>query len=266
VKTLRTKRALAIPTIVLRPSRRVPRRWILSLHEVGDHPWAYAPERFEDLVAWARAEATPVSLEGLLAGGASSRRPRVHLTFDDGYAGVADRALPRCPSDVPLTVFLPTTLLAEEDAVPRGDHGLYAGLPLLGWRRVRALARDPRVTFGSHGATHRALPDLSARERADELDGSRRALEHATGRPARFLAYPFGRCDAATAHAAGRAGFSAGVTTIHGGVAVRPDAFRLPRVDVRADYEVKDLRRIVRGEWDFLAVAQALRGRRARKR
>jgi peptidoglycan/xylan/chitin deacetylase (PgdA/CDA1 family) len=262
VSRVRAKRALALPSIVLRGARTVPRRWILTLHAVGSHRWAYPEAAFDDLVGWLRAETEPVPLPRLLAARPGAR-PATHLTFDDGYAVVGDLAegaLRR--RAVPTTVFLPTALLSEEDATPPGVHGLYDGLPLLGWRRVRALAKDPLVAFGSHGATHRALESLPAAARAEELSASRRALAEATGAAPDFVAYPFGRHDDAVAAAARDAGYAGGLTTRHGGVGSRPDPFRLPRVDVRPDYTVSDLRRIVRGEWDFLALSGAARRRR----
>ena len=65
---VRAKRALSLPTIVLRGSRRLPRRWILTLHDVGEHPWAYPPAAFDDLLAWMAAETEPAPLAPRPAG------------------------------------------------------------------------------------------------------------------------------------------------------------------------------------------------------
>jgi peptidoglycan/xylan/chitin deacetylase (PgdA/CDA1 family) len=255
------KRSGAIPSAVVRGARRIPGRWILALHEVGDHPWAYPEARFADLVAWLARSARLVPLAALIST-PPARKPAVALTFDDGYLGVAERAVPVLRRHgAPATVFLPTDLVGESDAVPAGSHELYERTPLMGWETVRAVARDGLVAFGSHGATHLPLPDLAPRARREEMARSREAIVRATGREAAWLAYPFGACDEASAGDAKAVGFSGAVTTRHGGVSDSTDRFRLPRVDVRADYEVADVRSALRGDWDFLRVSQAIKDR-----
>src|SRR5207247_3144258 len=137
---------------------------------------------------------------------------------------------------VPATVFLPTALLQEADALPPQDRGLYEGVPLMGWGTVRRLAKSSSLSFQSHGATHRALHKLPAAERRNDLLRSREALAAATGSAPRFLAYPFGAADPDAAAAAKEVGFAAAFTTRHGGIRATSDPFLLPRVDVRSDY------------------------------
>ena len=131
----------------------------------------------------------------------------------------------------------------------------------MGWRTVRRLASSSTLSFQSHGATHRALHRLPADERRNDLLRSREAIGAATGTVPRFLAYPFGAADPATAADARDVGFAAAFTTRHGGLRATSDSFLLPRIDVRADYAPRDVTAMLRGDWDFLAWAQALRGK-----
>ncbi len=257
------KRLLAVPVRLGRVLRTPPTRWILTFHEVGAHPWATAPDAFARILEAVAASAAVLPLEDVLRADEAGAL-RVAVTFDDGYLGVAEHAVPVLERlQLPATVFLPTDLLAERDGLPPQDRGLYAGVPLVGWSTVRRLAASPLLRFESHGAAHRALSGLAAEARLDDLRRSREAIASATGRTPRFLAYPFGAADRATAATARDAGFEAAFTTRHGGLRAVGDPFLLPRIDVRGDYTPRDVLAMLRGDWDFLAWSQALRGPRA---
>lgn len=263
---LAAKRALALPMRAVRGLRARPMRFVLTFHEVGDHPWAVSPERFSaHLDAVANRHAI-VPLSTLLAEDLPHDRPCVALTFDDAYAGVARYALPVLERlGATATVFVPTDLLAPDDAVPRLSRGLYEGVPVLGWSSISALAAGASLKFESHGAAHQALPSLSPEARAGDLRRSRDVLSEVTGRPVKYLAYPFGAADEATAQAAADAGYEAAFTTRHG--RLRPEAPRhlLPRADVRADYAPKDVLALLAGDWDWLGPVQALSARARRE-
>ncbi len=255
------KRALSVPTRLFRGLRRVPVRWILNFHEIGLSPWATSPPRFEAHLATLLGAASVVPLATLLT--ADDEALRVALTFDDGYAGVARSAVPSLErAGVSATVFLPTDLVPAEDGLPRQDRGLYPGVEMMGWSTIRRLSACSPLCFESHGAGHEALPSLGAETRRADLLRSRAALGAATGHSPRFLAYPFGIADAESTGTAREVGFEAAFTTRHAGVRPGSDPFRIPRVDVRGDYSPKDILSILRGDWDFLTIAQRLRGER----
>ncbi len=132
---------------------------------------------------------------------------RVFLTFDDGYAHLHDVVLPILSGRrVPFHVFLVTDFAGMDNT-----WDLSLGRPPsrhLDWNQVREMAASG-VTFGSHTASHGDLTRMTPEAVAADLARSRRAIETATGRPARTLSYPFGRYDGAVRTAAGRAGFEA---------------------------------------------------------
>jgi peptidoglycan/xylan/chitin deacetylase (PgdA/CDA1 family) len=107
---------------------------------------------------------------------------------------------------------------------------------------LRALARRPGITVGSHTVTH---PQLSAQPPAAqraELTESRRALQAALERPVRAVAYPFGtRLDVSTTsrRAARDAGYDVAFST-EAGVAWRwSDRAWMPRCVV-LDWEADE--------------------------
>ena len=101
--------------------------------------------------------------------------------------------------------------LIEESARVRAADGLAAHPRWLSWDAVRRL-RSLGHTIGSHTRSHRVLAKLSATEQRDELDQSRRRIEHELGTPVKLLAYPFGSSetfDAETKRAAAACGYQA---------------------------------------------------------
>lgn len=77
---------------------------------------------------------------------------------------------------------------------------------------IRRLA--PFCDFGSHGASHTAMPDLAPADLDRELRESRRWLEGLVGQPVTTLAFPGGRHDSRTVRAAKAAGYAAIGTSV----------------------------------------------------
>ena len=157
--------------------------------------------------------------------------PRLlHVTFDDAFASVQN-ALPTLRRlRIPATIFVCTDLaetgaplaISELDRVSQRDE-----LRTLDWDELRALAADELIEIGSHTKTHAHLPQLSDSELQAELVGSKQAIEDHLGRPARYLAYPFGEEGERVRRAAESAGYEAAFAAP--GSSLRADPFRLPR-------------------------------------
>jgi peptidoglycan/xylan/chitin deacetylase (PgdA/CDA1 family) len=187
---------------------------ILCYHTV-DRGWrsplSIEPEVFADHCAWLAANRKVIDVSeaiGRLNPLARLPRGQVVITFDDGFSGLYEHALPllECHG-LPAIVFL-----VAETLTPGGRP--------LDWtstrpEQARTLSRDEilvmqeaGMTFGSHSYSHRDLTTLSGQQCERDLRASRDLLEDVVGRPVRFLAYPFGHHDAKVRAAAERAGFS----------------------------------------------------------
>jgi peptidoglycan/xylan/chitin deacetylase (PgdA/CDA1 family) len=219
---------------------------ILMYHEVGPHRpgsplnhWRVLEKDFiaqMDLLA--RRGCRGVALRDVLDGPASppGSERRAVLTFDDGYAGVLTRALPVLRArGFSATVFVVSAKLGgvnDWDGETPGDALLTAD----GVRKLHAAG----IEIGSHGATHRALPELSDAELAAEVEGSKAALEGVTGAPVTSFCYPYGAFDDRSVEAVRRAGYRA-ATVIRGGIPPDlSDPFRLKRVAVRGTNTLLD--------------------------
>jgi peptidoglycan/xylan/chitin deacetylase (PgdA/CDA1 family) len=173
--------------------------------------------------ALARAGWRTLSLGDLATG-----EKRFFLSFDDGYASLADFAYPLLADlGFTATTFLITDFVGKANTWD--VRYTWKRLPHLDWPEIERW-RTRGFGFGSHGATHRRLTWLPDAAAADELSRSRRTLVERLGPDAgRAVAYPFGALDARIERLAGAAGYELGF----GGVKGDPDdPLHLPRVPV----------------------------------
>jgi peptidoglycan/xylan/chitin deacetylase (PgdA/CDA1 family) len=188
---------------------------ILCYHSVDpawDSPLAVRPDEFEAHCRWLARHRTVVPLADAVDHlDAAGRLPRgwAVLTFDDGFAGVLEHALPVLDRyGLPATVFLVAATLTDEGLEP-------------GWVRTppswpittltRAEVREMQshgVDFQSHSWAHLDLVELDHDRCVDDLRRSKALLEDVLGHPVSHLAYPRGLHDADVRRAAEEAGYS----------------------------------------------------------
>jgi peptidoglycan/xylan/chitin deacetylase (PgdA/CDA1 family) len=163
---------------------------------------------------------------------AASRTPHAArrtflLTFDDGYASLAEHAYPILAE----LGFTATTFLITDYVGKTNDWDVrYTRhrLPHLSWRSVEQW-QSRGFAFASHAATHRRLSWLADAAAADELARSRELLVHRLGRAAgRAVAYPFGAVNDRVLYHAKVAGYEVGF----GGVKGSSDPLNRPRTPV----------------------------------
>lgn len=212
---------------------------------LGDPALHMPRDRFEQQIRWLVAHYTVIGLsefvDRLSAG--KSLRAVAAVTFDDGYAGVFEHAVPVLQAaGAPATVFVVgtagrrlgfwwdqssiveainpalrrewlNTLRGDETAIVRGHT--HADLPAshrpAEWRLVRAAVQSG-ITLGAHSVTHRSLPTLSDAELEFEVVSGRAMIERATGTRPDFFAYPYGLWDYRVRSRVRLAGYRAGLT------------------------------------------------------
>jgi peptidoglycan/xylan/chitin deacetylase (PgdA/CDA1 family) len=159
----------------------------------------------------------------------TTHAPRTFLlTFDDGYASLADHAYPVL-ADLGFTA---TTFLIT-DYIGRANtwdvRYTWCRLRHLDWPEIeRWTGRS--FEFASHGAAHRRLTWLDDAAAAEELGRSREALLSRLGADAgHAIAYPFGAVDKRIERLAGAAGYGLGFGAVRGDSG---SPLHLPRVPV----------------------------------
>lgn len=218
---------------------RVP---VLMYHRLGDahndweRKYCVSPARFaEHMRGLARSGWQAVSIEQFFAwmdGSAELPRRAFLLTFDDGFLGVHEHAAPVLrPLGWPATVFLVTDLIGQRDHWCAQHNPSGETYPLMTAEHIRALHAQG-FSFHSHTRTHASLPTLDDASLHDELSGARRDLETLVGKPANYIAYPYGHYDDRVLHAARSAGYRAAFSVQPGFNRRDADRFRLRRLDV----------------------------------
>src|SRR6184192_2826098 len=137
------------------------------------------------------------------------------LTFDDGYAGLAQHAYPLLAE----LGFTATTFLITDYVGANNTWDMrytWRRLPHLDWRAVEQW-RARGFDFASHTASHARLTWLDDARAADELGRSRATLVRRLGPSAgRGIAYPFGVADERIERLARAVGYELGFGGVHG--------------------------------------------------
>jgi peptidoglycan/xylan/chitin deacetylase (PgdA/CDA1 family) len=194
-----------------------------------------ARDRFEAQVRWLAERYRVVPLREMVQRLSAGRpvRSLAALTFDDGYAGVFQHALPLLGAlGLPATVFLVARAVGGPAAFPwDGDTGLPGSHRPADWPTVLAGLGDG-FDFGVHTATHPSLPALDDAGLEEEIVASRSTLYRATGIWPEFFAYPFGHWSPRVRDYVRAAGYRAAVTLDFGLNRAGADPWSLRRVNV----------------------------------
>ncbi len=218
---------------------RVP---VLMYHRVGEahNAWearyAISPENFAaHMRALAAKGYHALDIDALvdwLEGGEPLPEGAFLVTFDDGFRGVREHALPVLEKlGWPFTVFLVSDLIGGEDVWTKTANPAGVTFPLLDADEIRDM-QQRGCRFHSHTRSHASLPKLDDAALADQLRGSREALAGLLGHDARYIAYPYGHLDERVEAATRAAGYRAAFATQPGFNRRDVNRFRIRRIDV----------------------------------
>lgn len=160
---------------------------VLMYHGIFSEHHAVANMRPED-IPYAISESTFAEHLALL------KNKSVLITFDDGDAGWFYSALPLLNKFEKKAIFFVTPELI-------GTPGYCS------WKQLRALVMAGHK-IGTHGLTHRFLPDLTEQECLNELVKSKEILEDRLGAEINTLSFPGGRFGRREIRLAKRAGYT----------------------------------------------------------
>ena len=235
-----------------------PRKVILLYHSLGPRAPAVTAARFREQLLWLSANARLTTLEKLLTA-TSDAALEVAITFDDGYASLHDEVAPLLQNlGASATVYLNSGRIAERTR-NKSDPALghYPHEQFLIWPEVQALSAAG-WNIGSHGVEHLDLTAAASVLAAQQLAASKLEIANRVGRPCQDFAYTWGRFTPALQKLVKAAGYRSAASGLHGPLRADSDLLALPRIDIRADYELADFIAAVSGQWDFLGYKQRL--------
>ena len=243
--------------------RPLPRKLVLLYHSLGDRPPAVTEDQFRTQMAWLAQQARIMPLDELLIVPEGDGL-QVAISFDDGYASLHDSVAPiLAEHGATATVYINTGWIGETARRPSdAAQGHYPDEYFLTWHEIQVLAKAG-WTVGSHGVDHLDLTRQEAAVVTRELVDSKREIEERLGRPCRHFAYTWGRFTPQLQRVVRDAGYADAVSGLHGPISRSSDPYALPRIDVRAEYELRDFVDVVTGRWDYLGLKQRLMHRLA---
>jgi peptidoglycan/xylan/chitin deacetylase (PgdA/CDA1 family) len=156
-------------------------------------------------------------------------RTTAAVTFDDGYSGVFENAVP-----VLRRLGLPATVFIVPGAVDQAKGFWWderASHRSASWTAIRA-ALGQGIELGAHSLTHPSLPTLDDRELRCEIIESRVLIHHATGVAPEFFAYPFGHWNGRVRSLVQSAGYKGAVTVDCGLNNPGADLWALRRINI----------------------------------
>lgn len=196
--------------------------------------YVVTPEMFRrQMAVLSRMGYTPIAMDALAAarrGDAPLPRRPVVITFDDGFGGVIEHAVPVLRTHgFAATFYLVSDFVGDRSRWLRAERGLE--IALFDWPVARSLAAE-NFEIGSHSATHPHLPRLDPTAMRSELQRSRAAIGDAIGHSIDHLAYPFGAYDDHVASVAAEIGYTTSCSVRIGLSGPEDDALALHRVPV----------------------------------
>ncbi len=156
----------------------------------------------------------------------------VVLTFDDGYADQYQYAVPLLHEYGDTATFF---VITGDLDTPR--HLTWAQLDVM-----LALGDD----VAAHGVAHDDLSQMTPAQQAYQIDDSIAALRERLHAPVDSYCYPSGRFNRATLALVHDAGVALAVTTDSRFVLAPENRFELPRIRVRADWNVEAFAQAIR--------------------
>ena len=242
---------------------------ILTYHAVepGRSPLCVEPVLFREhldcMVEVGVRSVTIAELRRSLASRDSGAEPTVAITFDDGFASVADAAAPMLVErGLTATVFCVAGHLGGRSAWESASQGAFESR-LASPEALRGLVGEG-FEIGSHGMTHAPLVADDQDRLRHEIVGSRSTLESLLETPVGSFAYPYGARPSVAARQLVEATYDSACTTRLAELGPDADVYALPRIDAHYLRSPALLRRALAGSLGPYLLARRL-GARARR-
>ena len=163
------------------------------------------------------------------------------ITFDDGLVDTFEVAAPELlKRKIPFSIFVTSSFI-------QAGHPEYLSEEML-----IELSKNPLVSIGSHGVTHKKFSSLSEQEIIYELQASKGYLEELLNKEIKAFSYPHGDYCESIKPALQNLGYSIAFSSNFGANAVDQDKFLLNRTEIWNTDKLKIFQQKLNGHWDWL--------------
>ncbi|HEX7674838.1 MAG TPA: polysaccharide deacetylase family protein [Bdellovibrio sp.] len=163
------------------------------------------------------------------------------ITFDDGHRDNFELVYPLLRKmQIPFTIFVITDRVLQNDPA------------YLSHSQLVELSKDPLVTLGAHGKTHKPLASLPINEAIEELSESKKDLEDTIGRGVNVMSFPLGQWNSELFSKAREIGYTrCGTSVAKGNVFAKMDGLVSRQCLFSCESEVSFQQKL-NGKWDFI--------------
>jgi peptidoglycan/xylan/chitin deacetylase (PgdA/CDA1 family) len=152
----------------------------------------------------------------------------VLITFDDGYKGVYDYALPELRKR-----YMHATLFLVTDSIGKQSKTY----PRITAEEVKKMGQDYLVDIGSHTTEHDWLTKLLPDKQKYEIVHSKEVLEKLTGKPCDSISYPYGDFNSLVIANVKAAGYKIAFAGYEDSYASHIKRYTVPRMYIGRDVE-----------------------------
>ena len=155
----------------------------------------------------------------------------VLITFDDGYNGIYNYAMPELKKrGMKATFFITSSMIGV----------LTTTYPHVTEEELKLMAADELFSIGSHTVSHLHLDELSPEERDYELTESKSAIEELIGKKVVAIAYPYGNYDEEVIKAVKNSGYEIAFAVQDKGLCNEAAHYSIPRINMGLDLAKDD--------------------------
>jgi len=191
---------------------------------------------------------TPITFEDLkFINRFDADKKYVILTFDDGYRDNYTLLMPLLEKYGFKAVIYLVTHKAENSWDLKDEGRTF---PLLSKEQVLDMSRRG-IEFGAHTMNHADLTKVGVEEAWKEIIGSKKYLEELLGKPVNTFAYPYGNLNEAVKELVKKAGFTYGIGTVNGPLAMHQDLMNIRRIVIHPDTDIMRFARKVKGNYVY---------------
>lgn len=161
---------------------KFPSSYILMFHHIDDGRIIQKSGCVLDYKAFLNIISSDVQFTSVIDLIKNNVKYKVAVTFDDGLKDVYRVAYPELKKrGIPFTLFIVTDFLDKEGYISTSE--------------LVEMSKDPLVTVGSHGLTHKILKGMPVQEQIEELKCSKEILEKIIDSEVEIFAYSHGQFD-----------------------------------------------------------------------